>query len=523
MWRPPQPSFFRLPAQTNKSHQTVGSIMENRIAKGFPSPGANPGQGGQRFATGWLGRYLWAGAPWWVPLLTVAGGILVGVSAAGVLAQESHSPAPGWGPDPQVYTVSQAVSREAQLHTLAFAGLAYLTGSPAEDSFFPPGKLADYFGFQFLRDNDPGGRGHQGDFLTTIAQGVLAVLDERQRSELVELAEAQAPVLESFARARLPLLQAFRRSLPASAPTLDRGAVLSYSGRLYQLDMTLASQRAVVMARVLRSLTPAQQRALAQVGRVPGGRAAAEVLDRRQFSHRVHEAVLTYAADLFAWQRGNPEADTYFCPERHATYFGSFGLKTAPVHSRPQQGIDPRLTGDGGAAFLSLLAPRQRQRLEDLVLAQQPLLGEIVVLRRNIAAELRHPLAGEPLDTLRLQDLARRYGELDGALSYGVATTLATLAQELTPAQQILLKSLRARFAQGEVGHGEAGRSEAGRSEASRQGPYLFADPVERLPTVPVEFLFGHGPVPDIATFSPTGSWAEYPPGSGRPRPQTGW
>ena len=34
--------------------------------------------------------------------------------------------------------------------------------------------------------------------------------------------------------------------------------------------------------------------------------------------------VSTFATQLFSWYLGSLEGDTYFCPERHGTYFGSF-------------------------------------------------------------------------------------------------------------------------------------------------------------------------------------------------------
>ena len=50
------------------------------------------------------------------------------------------------------YTITQAISDEAQRNTIAFDGLAYLTGNLGSQSFLPPGKVADYSGFQCLRD-----------------------------------------------------------------------------------------------------------------------------------------------------------------------------------------------------------------------------------------------------------------------------------------------------------------------------------------------------------------------------------
>ena len=55
---------------------------------------------------------------------------------------------------PQKYSIEQAVSDNAQLHTIAFSGLAFITGDFGAATFIPPGKVCDFFGFQYMRDID---------------------------------------------------------------------------------------------------------------------------------------------------------------------------------------------------------------------------------------------------------------------------------------------------------------------------------------------------------------------------------
>jgi len=87
------------------------------------------------------------------------------------------------------YTIEQTLSDGAQRCTIAFDALAFLTGDLGADSFFPPGKVADFWGFQYLRDNDPTEMGHNTDFLTRAALNMLHVLPPSQRLELIALAE----------------------------------------------------------------------------------------------------------------------------------------------------------------------------------------------------------------------------------------------------------------------------------------------------------------------------------------------
>jgi len=54
----------------------------------------------------------------------------------------------------QRYSIEQAVSDRGQLHTIAFSGVAFLTGDFGASTFIPPDKVCDYFGFQYMRDID---------------------------------------------------------------------------------------------------------------------------------------------------------------------------------------------------------------------------------------------------------------------------------------------------------------------------------------------------------------------------------
>ena len=83
------------------------------------------------------------------------------------------------------YSLEQATSDQAQLHTIAFDGLAFLTGDFGSDTFLPPGKVSDYFGFQYMRDIDASVGGHNTDFLTRISNNMLYILTPDQRSQLV--------------------------------------------------------------------------------------------------------------------------------------------------------------------------------------------------------------------------------------------------------------------------------------------------------------------------------------------------
>jgi len=383
--------------------------------------------------------------------------------------------------DGAAFTLEQTLSDGAQRNTIAFDGLAFLTGSLGADSFFPPGKVADFWGFQYLRDNDPSDMGHNTDFLTRAACNLLHVLSSPQRAELIALAESQVDDINQYAYNRFALIKAFRRllegDLPAGSAGLDLEAIKSYSAALYKLDGEISYQRAQVMGALISALD-AEQRAYldALVGQ---GMLTWPVVDEpdelQGLEHDVKVAVMTYAGDMFSWYAGSIEADVYFCPERQGTYFGSFYMKDAPAVGNPDYTIPSNLTAEMGDAFLQTLSAGQSPTVTNLVESQKPALYEIVERREDVSALLRQFLSGETPDQATVLSLMERYGELDGEISYRYAVAFTQVQQSLSAGQQTQLMSLRSDLL-GDL--------------AFPSGAYLYSEPIA-IPEIPdTDFLF---------------------------------
>ena len=395
--------------------------------------------------------------------------------------QQAGPPPPDGGPQGnRTYDMAQTLSDGAQLHTIAFSGFAFLTGSLGSDSFFPPGKVADWWGFQYLRDNDPSQLGHNTDFLTKAAYNMLSVLNDNQRAQLIALAQQQVEQINNYGMWRFALMQAFRRQLagdiPAGSQGLNKAAVLDYSARLYQVDGEMSLQRAQVMGGILHGLNTDQR---AYLDKLKGTGMATwptlpEPIDRRTLPHDVHVAVMTYAGDMFSWYMGSLEADVYFCPERQGTYFGGFYLKDAPAMGNPNYTISDHLTGDVGTIMVAKLGPDQAQSITSLYAIQAPVLQEIVTTRRAIATQLRRYIAGDTPDRTQVLALAQRYGQLDGEIIYSDAMAFAKVGQSLTTQQKADLAAMRK-----QIGVGVP------------QGAFLYSTPIELPNILNTDFLFG--------------------------------
>ncbi|MCU0857764.1 MAG: Spy/CpxP family protein refolding chaperone, partial [Pontiellaceae bacterium] len=164
----------------------------------------------------------------------------------------------------QKYTIEQAVSDRAQLHTIAFSGLAFITGDFGASTFIPPGKVCDYFGFQYMRDIDAAQKGHNPMFLNRVAGNVLHILNDDQKKLFSDLAAEQALQLEELARMRLPMIKAFCQHLNGQ-PGLSKEATVQYTAKIFEKDMELSIRRAEVMAQVYNSLDADQKAYLANM------------------------------------------------------------------------------------------------------------------------------------------------------------------------------------------------------------------------------------------------------------------
>ena len=270
-----------------------------------------------------------------------------------------NAPAQG-GNAIQPYTIEQTISDQAQMMTIAFDALAFMTGDACSDTFLPPGKVADYAGFQYLRDNDKTQMGHNTDFVTRTADNVLITLNDEQLAQFVALSKEESTLSTRYGLMRFPLTTAFRNEFAGTTPSgssgLDKAAVMAYSGKLYDVDASISIARAKTYASVINSLNTTQRAYLDTMK--SGGLLSYPVVDAsavlKNSGQSNSVAMRTYASEMFAWYAGSVDADVYFCPERQATYFGSFYMKDAPAMGNAGYSISTTLTGDSGENFLSV-------------------------------------------------------------------------------------------------------------------------------------------------------------------------
>jgi hypothetical protein len=350
------------------------------------------------------------------------------------------------------YTLEQALMDDTQFKTLSFDGLSFITGNLCADSFIPPGKVADFFGFQYLRDTTADGQGHNTDFLTYLANNVLDILTGEQIAIISEKAKAEVESVSEYAENRYPLMSAFRRQLEGDIPDnneLNQDQVMQYSSdKLYKLDAEISINRAYTFSQIIKSLSD-QQITLLNEMKIGGFESwtpmqdfeDTDKFDKRQFDNNEQfTLMMTYISEMFAWFAGNIESDTYFCPERQANYFGSFYVKDAPAINNPGYVIDESKTARGGELFAEILTEEQYEKLWSLVKIQSNDLHNIAETRENIATELRKYLKDGyddmyDIDVDFIVEESEMYGKYDGSISYYYTMIFTDIKNELTSEQ----------------------------------------------------------------------------------------
>ena len=417
------------------------------------------------------------------------------------------------GPGSGNISIDQAISDEAQMKTIAFDGLAFLTGDLCSDTFFPPGKVSDFFGFQYMRDIMPNGFGHNTEFAGRVSDSVLSILTDAQVHALVSLANTQAEQVDAYGYKRFVLMKAFRRllenDLPDGTSGLDKNAVKEFTADLYAIDSEISYARANVIGGIVAALTETQKTQLAdlliafntlfknagQGGTIgnedwpassPVDLSGLTVADGRVL-------VSTYATQLFSWYLGSVEGDTYFCPERHGTYFGSFYMKDIPpITAKEPVTIDEGVTAEMGQAFLDVLDDTQKALVTGVVDIQRTDLYSIVSKRQEIAEKLRLFMNGSSVDKTEVLALVRQYGEYEGAMMVHYATRFAAVGATLTHDQADTVMGFR-------LGYYERFPDyQANPNAYDCSGAWLYASKIDMPEIMNMDFLFGIGVVPDI-------------------------
>jgi hypothetical protein len=379
------------------------------------------------------------------------------------------------GVAPAAFNMSQTLSDGAQRTTLAFSGLAMMSGNLEAQTFFPPGKVADYTGFQYLRDNDPDNMGHNTSFLTRVANNVLYILTDAQLAKLKALASAQLDQIATYGYQRYPLMKAFRRQLEGDTPSgssgLNLNAVKKASRTMYLIDGQISFDRALLYADIFRSFD-STQKAYLDAMKGKGWNSWPDIKDEQVRSKMsgmaqgTAVAVMTYASDLYSWYAGSVEADVYFCPERHGTYYGGFYIKDAPAIGHEGYSIDEQLTATAGAALSDAskgyVTQPQAEAMSSLVATQKDNLyaspvANIVKLRTDIAALLRSLLTSTAsAESVKSQVLAlsATYGELDGANNHAYASVFSQVYKTLSTEQKTKIAALRKSIMSGTYANG---------------------------------------------------------------------
>ena len=382
--------------------------------------------------------------------------------------------------DPK-HNIDQAISDEAQKNTMAFDAIGFYNGNLGAQTFLPPGKVADYSGFQYFRDNDQTNLGHNTSFVSIIAINMLNILSDEQIQMYIDAANDQIEMINEYAYKRFELCKAFRRlldnDLPEGTTGLSKSAIMDYSADLYIIDGEISYNRAKLFGEVINSLSVEQKIEIKElydlqgIGNWPS--TLTDPLKEKNLDKDINVAVMTYASEMYTWYAGSTTGDVYFCPERQGTYFGSFYIKDWPAMGNPDYTIDEQLTASSGKMFLEILSTEQNTTFLSLLDLQRNAIEGIVNSRTSVSAELRKFLDGETASSETVETLSEQYGEFDGELIYYYGTYFAKIYHSLTDDQKEKITDLG-----NDLGYVEP------------TGAFLYSEPIAMPEIDNTDFLF---------------------------------
>lgn len=348
----------------------------------------------------------------------------------------------------KVFDMQQTLSKGAQINTISFSGLAFYSGCFYASTFYPPGKVADYFGFQYMRDNDYDESGHNTDFLTKAAYYLMNLMDEDQIQSLIDLSVEQDSLFSDYALKRMILIKAFHRYLEGNIPigtsSINLDSLSKVSAELYKTDGEISYGRAVKFAEIIRSFSEAQRDSLYQFGALGMRSWAMPPKPNLTIPKDMNVWVMSNASELFSWFLRGVEADIYFCPERQGTYFGGFYMKDAPAVGNPGYAIDPEATANKGSDMLNnILTPSQSAEIKNIYHMTGEALNGIVEMRTKISTELRKAIEGQTLDKAKILNWSEQYGNYDAMYIHSMVEQFVKVSKSLTPAQKNEMMILR--------------------------------------------------------------------------------
>lgn len=346
--------------------------------------------------------------------------------------------------------LNQSLSSGAQTATIAFANFAWATGDLCADTFLPPGKVADIYGFQYVRDGTADGLGHNSGFANVVSAIVLNNLTSSQLDILKSLADAEVDLLNATVLSRQPFQYAMRRYLGDPTLQLDMTKVIEAMAHIYDLDANLTLLRGEYYGQVFRTLTQAQIDYWEtfydyNIWTFPNSQ---ELIDNihvilQGLDNSKSVEVQTFATDLFVQATQPLYADVYWAPERVSDFWGAFYLKDISVVGVANYTIDENATKDGGELFMDVAGADAKTMIKGITALETPYLYDWVTVRTIVATELRKYHTHNNINQSLVRDYMHLHGMYDGIISYYYAVNFTSITRALTSEQMATLQANR--------------------------------------------------------------------------------
>ena len=326
------------------------------------------------------------------------------------------------------------VEEKSLRDAVASRTLTWLTGTSTSNDYVSVGRIANYFGFVGLRVAS-------GQSLTrsAVANDTLSVLNPVQRNALISLLQEQIEPLNETQSARFMINRALENLLAGDSYNADAFGILgqTYGATEAELGRTIGQS----LGDIAQSLTSEQMNKLRSIRAAHISGQAFSTKDQRlklQLPREDKQELVNLAARFLSWTTGSLAFNDFEVVGKPSQHFGFVSLRVESNHGVKR--------GHVAKEVLALLTPEQHRIIDTAVNENADLFGEFLQERARLMRTLEVALAGEVIDSEKVQQFGAAVGELEARMTWSQATAMLAIRDSLSAEQSESLLALRRKY-----------------------------------------------------------------------------
>lgn len=327
----------------------------------------------------------------------------------------------------------QVTNRQLEA-AIASRTLTWLTGSSMNNDYISVGRIANFFGFVGLRVAS----GHSLS-RSDVAFDTLAVLDDEQRQQLIDLTGDLSDTLKQTQLARQSMNRALESLLVGDAVSRETFEQLAqeYAAGEAKLGGIIAGR----FREVASTLQPDQRDALGSI-RALHISGQGHLVDLKKPKIKLpkdeKKELVNTAARFLSWTTGSADFNDFEVVGKPSQHFGFVSLRIDTNHGVKRGGIAREVE--------QILIPQQWALIEQAAEFNAGQFIKFLAARSNLMRYLETALIGAEVDIDRVAVLGRAVGATEAEMTWSQAQVMLEIRNSLSDQQVRDLLALRTKY-----------------------------------------------------------------------------